>query len=41
MICTKLINPDIVILVIDGTIGQQAYNQAKAFHDAAPSRRNI
>jgi len=32
----NVINPDIVILVIDGTIGQQAYNQAKAFHDAAP-----
>lgn len=32
----NVINPDIVILVIDGTIGQQAYDQAKAFHDAAP-----
>jgi signal recognition particle subunit SRP54 len=29
-------NPDLVLLVIDGTIGQQAYNQAKAFHEAAP-----
>jgi signal recognition particle subunit SRP54 len=28
--------PDLVLLVIDGTIGQQAYNQSKAFHDAAP-----
>jgi len=28
--------PDLVLLVIDGTIGQQAYNQAKAFHEAAP-----
>ncbi len=28
--------PDLVLLVIDATIGQQAYNQAKAFHDAAP-----
>jgi signal recognition particle subunit SRP54 len=28
--------PDLVILVIDGTIGQQAYNQAKAFHETAP-----
>jgi signal recognition particle subunit SRP54 len=28
--------PDLVILVIDATIGQQAYNQAKAFHEAAP-----
>jgi signal recognition particle subunit SRP54 len=29
-----VINPDLVLLVIDGTIGQQAYNQAKAFHEA-------
>ena len=28
--------PEHVLLVIDGTIGQQAYNQAKAFHEAAP-----
>lgn len=28
--------PELVLLVIDGTIGQQAYNQAKAFHEAAP-----
>jgi signal recognition particle subunit SRP54 len=28
--------PDFVLLVVDGTIGQQAYNQAKAFHEAAP-----
>lgn len=28
------INPDLVLLVIDGTIGQQAFNQAKAFHEA-------
>ena len=28
--------PDLVLLVIDGTIGQQAYNQAKAFHETAP-----
>jgi signal recognition particle subunit SRP54 len=28
--------PDLVLLVIDATIGQQAYNQAKAFHEAAP-----
>jgi signal recognition particle subunit SRP54 len=26
--------PDLVLLVIDGTMGQQAYNQAKAFHEA-------
>jgi signal recognition particle subunit SRP54 len=28
--------PDLVLLVIDGTIGQQAFNQAQAFHNAAP-----
>jgi signal recognition particle subunit SRP54 len=32
----KVTSPDLVLLVIDGTIGQQAYSQAKAFHDAAP-----
>jgi signal recognition particle subunit SRP54 len=32
----KVSEPDLVLLVIDGTIGQQAYNQAKAFHEAAP-----
>ncbi|MDR4510233.1 MAG: signal recognition particle receptor subunit alpha [Nitrososphaeraceae archaeon] len=32
----NIINPDLVILVIDGTIGQQAFNQAQAFHDVAP-----
>ena len=32
----KVTNPDLVLLVIDGTIGQQAYSQAKAFHDTAP-----
>lgn len=32
----NIINPDLVILVIDGTMGQQAFNQAKAFHDVAP-----
>jgi signal recognition particle subunit SRP54 len=32
----KAIKPDEVILVIDGTIGQQAAIQAKAFHDATP-----
>ena len=26
--------PQLVLLVIDGTIGQQSYSQAKAFHDA-------
>ncbi|ASJ02270.1 signal recognition particle [Thermococcus profundus] len=30
------INPHEVILVIDGTIGQQAYNQALAFKEATP-----
>jgi signal recognition particle subunit SRP54 len=32
----EISKPDLVLLVIDGTIGQQAYNQAKAFHEAAP-----
>lgn len=32
----KAIKPDEVILVIDGTIGQQATIQAKAFHEATP-----
>ena len=32
----KNIHPDEVILVIDGTIGQQALIQAKAFHEATP-----
>jgi signal recognition particle subunit SRP54 len=32
----KAINPDEVILVIDGTIGQQAAVQAKVFHEATP-----
>jgi len=32
----KSIKPDEVILVVDGTIGQQAAVQAKAFHDATP-----
>jgi len=32
----KAIKPDKVILVIDGTIGQQAATQAKAFHEATP-----
>ncbi len=30
-----VVEPDLVLLVIDGTIGQQAFNQAKAFHEAA------
>jgi signal recognition particle subunit SRP54 len=32
----KSIKPDEVMLVIDGTIGQQATVQAKAFHEATP-----
>jgi len=32
----KSIRPDEVILVVDGTIGQQAAIQAKAFHEATP-----
>jgi signal recognition particle subunit SRP54 len=32
----KVAIPDLVLLVIDGTMGQQAYNQAKAFHESAP-----
>jgi signal recognition particle subunit SRP54 len=32
----KAIRPDEVVLVIDGTIGQQAAAQAKAFHEATP-----
>jgi len=30
------VKPDYNILVIDGTIGQQCYNQAQAFHQASP-----
>ena len=32
----KAIKPDEIMLVIDGTIGQQAAVQAKAFHEATP-----
>ncbi|UCB61602.1 MAG: signal recognition particle protein [Candidatus Bathyarchaeota archaeon] len=32
----KALRPDEVMLVIDGTIGQQAEAQAKAFHEATP-----
>lgn len=32
----KAIKPDEIILVLDGTIGQQASIQAKAFHEATP-----
>jgi signal recognition particle subunit SRP54 len=30
------VKPDVTVLVIDGTIGQQCYSQAEAFHNAAP-----
>ena len=33
---SKAVNPDEIILVIDGTIGQQAMAQAKAFSEATP-----
>ncbi len=32
----KEVKPDATVLVVDGTIGQQCYNQALAFHQAAP-----
>ena len=32
----KVATPDLVFLVIDGTIGQGAFKQAEAFHKAAP-----
>ncbi len=32
----KAIRPDEVVLVVDGTIGQQATAQARAFHEATP-----
>ncbi|HSD04207.1 MAG TPA: signal recognition particle receptor subunit alpha [Nitrosopumilaceae archaeon] len=32
----KVANPDLALLVIDGTIGQQCYNQAEAFHKIVP-----
>jgi signal recognition particle subunit SRP54 len=32
----KVANPDLAILVIDGTIGQQCFNQAEAFHKTIP-----
>ena len=30
------VKPDYNVLVVDGTIGQQCYNQAQAFHKASP-----
>ncbi len=32
----KVAEPDLTLLVIDGTIGQQCYNQADAFHRTVP-----
>ncbi|HYB76348.1 MAG TPA: signal recognition particle receptor subunit alpha [Nitrososphaerales archaeon] len=32
----EAVKPDVTLLVIDGTIGQQCYSQALAFHQAAP-----
>jgi signal recognition particle subunit SRP54 len=32
----KVANPDLALLVIDGTIGQQCFNQAEAFHSTVP-----
>ncbi|MEO9294452.1 MAG: signal recognition particle receptor subunit alpha [Nitrososphaera sp.] len=32
----QVATPDLVLLVLDGTIGQQAFNQAAAFHKTAP-----
>lgn len=32
----NVIDPDLVLLIVDGTIGQQAFNQARAFHEAVP-----
>lgn len=33
---SKVADPDLALLVIDGTIGQQCYNQAEAFHKTVP-----
>jgi signal recognition particle subunit SRP54 len=32
----EAVKPDATVLVIDGTIGQQCFSQAQAFHQAAP-----
>lgn len=32
----KVADPDLALLVIDGTIGQQCYNQAETFHKTIP-----
>ena len=36
----KGVHPDEIIMVIDGTIGQQALLQAKTFHEASTHRRH-
>ncbi len=33
---SKIVNPDMAFLIVDGTIGQTAYAQASAFHKAVP-----
>ncbi|HWP78825.1 MAG TPA: signal recognition particle receptor subunit alpha [Candidatus Nitrosotenuis sp.] len=33
---SKVAEPDLVLLVIDGTIGQQCYSQAESFHKTVP-----
>ena len=33
---SKVAEPDLALLVIDGTIGQQCFNQAEAFHKTVP-----
>lgn len=33
---SKVAEPDLALLVIDGTIGQQCYNQAESFHKTVP-----
>ena len=33
---SKVADPDLALLIIDGTIGQQCYNQAEAFHKTVP-----
>jgi signal recognition particle subunit SRP54 len=33
----KIVNPDLVLLIIDGTVGQQCYNQCEVFHRTVPA----
>ncbi|RLG60347.1 signal recognition particle protein [Candidatus Geothermarchaeota archaeon] len=33
---SKVIKPNMIFLIVDATIGQQAYSQAKAFHETVP-----